>query len=86
MKPGDLLLAALQARGMPQAWLARRTGLSTKHINWLVKGRSPFTAQVAVLIEDALPGVTAEELMVAQVRADIDRARTQVDPWGPVVE
>lgn len=76
MTAGGVLLEALRSAGMPQAELARRTGLSPKHVNWIIKARAPMTAAVAVRIERALGTVTAEDLMAAQVRTDLAEART----------
>ena len=58
LPPGDTLMEVLQERGMTQAELATRTGLSTKHINQIVKGRAPITADTALLLERAT-GVAA---------------------------
>lgn len=78
MTAGELLLEALRTAWMSQAELARRTGLSPKHVNWIIKSRSPMTAAVAVRIERALGTVSAENLMEAQVRGDIAEARKTV--------
>jgi HTH-type transcriptional regulator/antitoxin HigA len=72
---GELLLAALKLAGMYQSQLARATGLSTKHINQLVTGKAPFSVAVALRIESALQTVSAEDLMVAQARAQVRQAR-----------
>ena len=38
--PGETLLETLESLGMKQAELAERTGLSTKHINGIIKGKN----------------------------------------------
>ena len=72
---GPLLQAALDAASVGQAELARRTGLSTKHINWVVKGRAPLSIEVAVLIEEAFPEIKAFPLLMAQLRHDVAGAK-----------
>jgi len=49
--PGATLGARLAQIGMRQAELARRTGLSTKHINQVIKGAIGVSADVALLLE-----------------------------------
>ena len=51
LPPGETLLEVLEEKGMTQAELATRTGLSTKHINQIVKGRAPVTAETSLLLE-----------------------------------
>jgi HTH-type transcriptional regulator/antitoxin HigA len=68
---GEHLQQGLDEAGVSQAWLAYRTGLSTKHINWLVKGRARLSVDVAVRIEMAVPSISAEALLIAQVRQEI---------------
>lgn len=54
VEPGDTLQELLSAKGMSQADLARRTGLSAKHINQLTKGGASITADTATRLERAL--------------------------------
>ena len=49
--PGETLKEQLDALGIPQADLARRTGLSTKHINQIVQGTAVLTPETALLLE-----------------------------------
>ncbi|WP_405842550.1 XRE family transcriptional regulator [Streptomyces sp. NBC_01518] len=49
--PGETLKDQLDALGIPQADLARRTGLSTKHINQIVQGTAVLTPETALLLE-----------------------------------
>jgi HTH-type transcriptional regulator/antitoxin HigA len=51
--PGDSLRHTLTERGMTQADLAARTGLSTKHINQIAQGVAPITAETSLLFEKA---------------------------------
>jgi HTH-type transcriptional regulator/antitoxin HigA len=65
---GSLLRQTLTALDISQAELARRTGLTTKHVNWVVNGRAPLSVDVAIAIGHAT-GIPA------QVWAGIDAAR-----------
>jgi len=49
--PGRTLIARLEQLGISQAELARRTGLSTKHDNQVVKDAIGVSADVALLRE-----------------------------------
>lgn len=49
--PGETLKETLEALELPQADLARRTGLSTKHINQLIQGAASLSPEVAILLE-----------------------------------
>jgi HTH-type transcriptional regulator/antitoxin HigA len=68
---GKALQEGLDAAGVPQALLARRAGISTKHINQLVKGNARLSVDVAVRIEAVVPSISCEELLMAQVRQEI---------------
>ena len=52
--PGSTLEEALEERSMTQAELARRTGLSAKHINQIVNGKAPLTPETAARLEEVL--------------------------------
>lgn len=58
LPPGETLQEVLDERNMTQAELALRTGLSTKHVNQIVKGSAAISAETAVLLERAT-GVSA---------------------------
>jgi HTH-type transcriptional regulator/antitoxin HigA len=58
LPPGDTLEEVLDNIDMTQAELAKRTGLSTKHINQIVNGAAPITPETALLLERAT-GVSA---------------------------
>jgi HTH-type transcriptional regulator / antitoxin HigA len=57
-KPGNTINDIIQERGWNQAELARRTSLSTKHINQLLKSAVPITQETASKLEKVL-GSTA---------------------------
>jgi HTH-type transcriptional regulator/antitoxin HigA len=52
--PGETLRATIGAVDMSQAELARRTGLSTKHINQVIQGVAPITPDTALALERVL--------------------------------
>ena len=52
--PGETLREQLEDRGISQKELARRTGLSEKHVSHLVNGDVMLTARTALLLEAAL--------------------------------
>jgi len=52
--PGETLAEVLEGRQMSQAELARRTGLSAKHINLILKGSASITADTALTFERVL--------------------------------
>lgn len=58
LPPGDTLEEVLDNIDMTQAELAKRTGLSTKHINQIVNGAAAITSETALLLERAT-GVSA---------------------------
>lgn len=51
--PGETLLEVLEEKGMTQVELARRTGLTAKHVNQIVKGQATITAETATKLEGA---------------------------------
>jgi HTH-type transcriptional regulator/antitoxin HigA len=56
--PGEILLEALNDRGMTQAELAQRTARPAKTINEIVKGKAAITAETAIQLERVL-GISA---------------------------
>lgn len=73
---GEALRLGLEAAEVSQALLAYRTGLSTKHINQLVKGKVPLSIEVAVMVEEAVPAIDAAVLLVLQMQEELDATRT----------
>lgn len=72
---GEALQAALDKAGVSQALLAYRTGITTKHINRLVKDKARLSVEVAVQIEEAVPEISAKNLLLHQLRLEIDRVK-----------
>ena len=56
--PGEVLEETLEAYGMSQTELARRTGISTKTLSQVVNGKAPVTPDTAIQLERVL-GVSA---------------------------
>jgi HTH-type transcriptional regulator/antitoxin HigA len=52
--PGEVLSAELELRGMTQQELAKRTGLTPKHIISVLKAKSSITPETAIKLERAL--------------------------------
>lgn len=59
VSPGEVLGDELELRGMTQQELARRTGLTPKHIISILKAKSAITPETAIKFERAL-GMPAE--------------------------
>jgi HTH-type transcriptional regulator / antitoxin HigA len=49
--PGETLTDVLEERGMSQAELAERTGLSRKTVNEIIKGKAPISPETALHLE-----------------------------------
>jgi HTH-type transcriptional regulator/antitoxin HigA len=78
--PGETLQELLEDQGLSQRDLARRAGLSPKHVNKLLQGLVPLSADVAVRLE-RVTGVPARfwNQLEANYRSDLERLRAQRD-------
>jgi len=74
--PGGTLQDILEERGMPQSQLARRTGLSPKHINQIINGKIGISADVAISLENVL-GVPARFWLAREARYREYKAREE---------
>ncbi|MGH3795642.1 MAG: ImmA/IrrE family metallo-endopeptidase [Pseudonocardiaceae bacterium] len=72
--PGRLLRAELDARGMTQADLAQRSGLSTKHLNQVIQGVASLSPDVALILERTL-GTPASVWTILEARWQDERSR-----------
>src|SRR5437660_1993430 len=75
--PGDTILDLLDEREMTQTDLARRLGVSAKHVNQIVKGSAPISADVALGLEKVLGAsvsfwATREALYQARMAAQAE--------------
>src|SRR5689334_5392739 len=75
--PGDTILDLLDEQEMTQTELARRLGVSAKHVNQIVKGSAPISADVALGLEKVLGAsvsfwATREALYQARMAAQAE--------------
>jgi HTH-type transcriptional regulator / antitoxin HigA len=84
--PGETLQELLEERDMSQRDLARRTGLSPRHVNKLLHGLVPLSADVAVRLE-RLTGTSALfwNRREANYRSDLERIRSKRDLAADVI-
>ena len=77
--PGETLRDTIQAMGMSQADLSRRTGLSAKHINQIVQGTAPISPDTALALEQVV-GVPARfwDALEATYQARTNKLRERV--------
>ena len=80
VSPGETLQELLEERGMSQRELASRAGLSPKHVNKLLQGLVPLSADVAVRLE-RVTGTPAHfwNALEAQYRSDLERIQSKRD-------
>jgi HTH-type transcriptional regulator / antitoxin HigA len=80
MAPGDILLEALQDRGMTQVELAQRTARPPKTINEIIKGKAAITAETALQLERVL-GISARfwNGLEATYRDGLARQQAQIE-------
>jgi len=76
LPPGATLQEVLDEQGMTQSDLATRTGLSTKHINQIIKGTAPVTAETAILLERTT-GVSAAVWANLESAYQVERSRAK---------
>jgi HTH-type transcriptional regulator / antitoxin HigA len=78
--PGETLRELLEEQGLSQRDLARRTGLSPKHVNRLLRGLVPLSADVAVRLE-RVTGTPAMfwNRLEANYLSDLERIRARRD-------
>jgi len=72
--PGDVLAYELEIRSMAQQELAKRTGLTPKHIVSIVKGKSAITSETAIKLERAL-GMPADYWLTLESQYQETQAR-----------
>jgi HTH-type transcriptional regulator / antitoxin HigA len=72
--PGEHVEEYLEVNGWSQAELARRAGLTPKHVNEIIKGKNPVTPDTALKLERVL-GLSAEIWLGLQSTWDLHNAR-----------
>jgi HTH-type transcriptional regulator / antitoxin HigA len=77
--PGETLRDQLAEMNLPQAELAVRAGLSTKHVNQIIQGIAPITAETAIVL-DRITGISASvwNRREADYREGLLRAKQRV--------
>jgi len=75
-QPGRMLQRELDEHSISQAQLAARTGLSTKHINLVIKGTAAMSPEVAVTLEQVL-GSPAETWLRMEAAYQTHQARAE---------
>lgn len=74
--PGETLAEAIEAIGISQAELARRSGLTRKHINRVITGHAPLSADTAIRLERVTGvGSTVWAALEANYRTHVKRAQ-----------
>lgn len=73
--PGDLLQLELEAAGYSQADIATRAGVSAKHLNQVLRGHVPVSADIALALEQVLD-VPAELTLRMEGTWQASQART----------
>ena len=78
--PGDTLADILEERDMTQTELARRLGVSLKHVNQVVKGVAPISPDLALRLEKVLGSTAAFWLTrEAQYQAKLAKENERID-------
>jgi len=72
--PASMLRDALTRLSMSQAELCRRSGLTTKHINQIAKGKAGVSVRTAILFERVL-GVPSREWNAAEAERKTNEIR-----------
>lgn len=76
--PGEYIRAELSTRGISQADLAVRAGVSAKHLNQVVKDVVPLSPDTALRLERAL-GISADLLAQLDASRQAKKGRTKAD-------
>lgn len=82
--PGAELLRALDALGLSQIQLARKIGLSTKHVNQICSGKAALSYETAIKLED-VTGVPAARWNAAEAAYRTALLRGVVETWRGAV-
>lgn len=79
--PGEHLNEILEELGISRSLLAQAAGIPSQHINDIVSGGRPVTADTALRIGKAL-SMTPEFWLNLQRMYDLDQARATTDTSG----
>ena len=76
--PGIFLEEELEVKGMTQAELAKRSGITTKTINSIIKGSASISSETAVILECVL-GKSASYWLGLDSQYQIHKAKEEND-------
>ena len=71
--PGTTLLEWLETNQRSQVWLAHQLQVSTKHINRIIKGRTRYSAELALRL-GVVTGLQAQFWMRLQADYEVNQA------------
>lgn len=80
VSPGEVLSVELELRGMTQQELAKRTGLTPKHIISILKAKSVITPETAIKLERAL-GMPVDYWLNLEAHYQEILARVAEEEW-----
>lgn len=72
--PGEYFLEEMEARGLSQKELARRTGRPVNAINEIINGNQAITAETALQLEAVMPEIPARFWMNLEVDYQLTKA------------
>lgn len=78
LHPGVFLEEELESQSMPQSELAKRTGITPKTVNSIIKGGAPISSDTAVIFESVL-GKSASYWINLESQYQIHRANMEKD-------
>lgn len=79
---GDMIRRDLKDAGRFQSTVAWGMGISEKHLSQLILGRDRLSVQIAVRLEMEVPTISAEALLIAQVREEIRDCAKKINQEG----
>lgn len=77
--PGAYLEQLLDMRGMSQAELAKRTGITPKTINSIIKGSAPVSPETAITLELVFREPTAKEWLKREFTYQLEKSKILKD-------
>lgn len=84
MSATEMLRSAIMEKKMVHRDVAKRAGLTEVELSHILAGRRPLRIPAALRLERVL-GVKADDVLTAQVLAEVDEKRKAMDgDWGSV--
>ncbi len=81
--PGEYLAEEIEARGLSQKELARRTGRPPNAINEIINGKKAITAETALQLEAVMPELPARFWLNLETDYQLTKALTKRRRQGP---